>query len=137
VQKSGKKVIEIMKELQEAVEVADNVFLAQSAVEEVKDTIGQLAKAAKHVDNGDLHLALAIINDARRDNDLCAHSTLSLSQRVIAAHKHGLFSIVWFISKRFYIQWHLLFSWWRSNRRVTCCCMQCNVCGGEGLRVLV
>lgn len=72
-QKSGKNLIEIMKELQDAVHVADNVFLAHSAVEEVKSTVGQLAKAAKHVENGDVHLALALINDARRSNDLCAY----------------------------------------------------------------
>lgn len=75
-QKSGKNLIEIMKELQEAVHVADNVYLAHSAVEEVKSTVEQLAKAAKHVENGDQHLALALINDARRSNDLCAHRKL-------------------------------------------------------------
>ena len=34
--------------------------------------MGQLAKAARYVESGDLHLALAIINDARRSNDLRA-----------------------------------------------------------------
>ena len=71
-QKSGKNLIEIMRELQDAVSVADNVALAYSAVEEVKATVGQLAKAAKHVEHGDVHLALALINDVRRSNDLCA-----------------------------------------------------------------
>lgn len=79
-QKSGKNLIEIMKELQDAVNVADNVALAHSAVEEVKSTVAQLAKAARHVDSGDLHLALALINDARRSNDLCTHLSIYVAQ---------------------------------------------------------
>jgi hypothetical protein len=71
-QKSGKHVAENMSELQDAVNVAANVALANSAVEEVRSTVAQLAKAAKHIESGDLHLALALVNDTRRANDLRA-----------------------------------------------------------------
>lgn len=67
--------MENISELQAAVKVASNVSLAHSAVEEVRRIIAQLVRAARYVQAGDLHLALAIVNDLRDTTDLRAPHT--------------------------------------------------------------
>lgn len=69
--------VENMTELQEAVKVAALVSLAHESVEQVLTTVQELAKAAKHLQTGDLHLALTIINSLQTDNELRAPPHLS------------------------------------------------------------
>ena len=74
VQSAGQKMIENMSELQEAVKVASLASLAHDTVQQVLTTVQELAKAAKHLQAGDLHLALTIINSLQADNELRAPS---------------------------------------------------------------
>lgn len=65
--------VENMAELQEAVKVATFVSLAHDTVTQVVATVQELAKAAKHLQNDELHLALTIVNSLQQQNELRAH----------------------------------------------------------------
>ena len=71
-QKAGDKMVENMAELQEAVKVATFVSLAHDTVTQVVATVQELAKAAKHLQSGELHLALTIVNSLQQQNELRA-----------------------------------------------------------------
>jgi hypothetical protein len=70
--KAGNKLVENMGELQEAVKVATFVGLTHDTVKQVLATIQELVKAAKHLQNDDSHLALAIVNSLQQENELLA-----------------------------------------------------------------
>ena len=64
--------VENMAELQEALKVATFVSLAHDSVTQVVATVQQLAAAARHLQNDELHLALTIVNALQQQNELRA-----------------------------------------------------------------
>eukprot|EP00892_Ulva_mutabilis_P001277 jgi/Ulvmu1/1114/UM106_0031.1 len=99
--KAGKKLVENISELQAAVKVASNVSLAHSAVEEVRRIVAQLVRAARYVQSGELHLALAIVNELRDTSDLLALYPIPAKEKhaVLAEMSQGEYDLVIVIIK--------------------------------------
>jgi hypothetical protein len=78
-QVAGQAVVENLTELHAAAQVAAHVRDAQRSARSVRATVAQLARAAKHLQADDLHLALTVLNDVQKANPLrtpqapCSH----------------------------------------------------------------